>query len=408
MPKRRGAGEGCIFAVCRRCRKTLLNGRCPTCGGTDVLWGAVGDLGRGPDGKRRRKFVYGKTRKDVAERLKKLLADIQAGTFVDPGRLTVAQFLERWLEDAARHTVRPVTYETYRRYLRVHAIPVIGHLRLAKIQPTDLQHLYASRLQAGKSRRTIEQLHAILHRAFDQAVKWGLLARNPADAVDAPRPTKRQPKVLTPPQAEQLMKALAGDRLAAMWYLALATGLRRAELVALRWTDLDLDNKTLRVERTAEEVEGQGLIWTPPKTEKGRRQVLLPDEAVALLRRHRARQAEERLKLGPGYQDHGLVYCWPDGRPLRPSWVTRRFRELAQAAGAPPGITLHKLRHTHVTFLFLAGVHPKVVQERLGHSTITVTLDTYTHVLPTIQEEVVQKLNALLPKASEAEADVNG
>lgn len=379
MAKKRSNGEGSIYPV---------NGK----------WAAAISLGRGPDGKLKRKTVYGKTQREVREKLQALQAELLAGRLVNPERMTVGEYLDTWLKDVVVHTVRPTTHESYARYVRLHITPTLGKLQLSKLQPMHLQHLYSELLSAGKSKRTVQYLNAILHRALKHAVRQRLIISNPADAVDAPRPDRKEMKVFTSGQLEQLVKAMAGDRLAPLYYLAIATGCRRGELIALRWSDVDWARPAISINRTAEEVSG-GIIWTEPKTARSRRSVPLPAKAAALLKAHKARQAEEKLRLGKEYEDQGLVFARPDGRPLSPSHVSKHFTSILRKAGLPH-IRLHDLRHTHATLLLAAGIHPKIVSERLGHSTITLTFDTYCHVTHTMQDAAAKRVDADLPTAT--------
>lgn len=376
MPRRRGRGEGSIFKR------------------SDGKWAAEVSLGHSFDGKRRRKTIYGRTRKEVHDKLLALQQDIGTG-LAEPSRMTVGQYLQHWLDSAAAHTVRPVTLAVYRQYVRLYADPWIGHIPLSKLQPLQLQQLYTERLQAGLSRRTVQYVHAILRRSFNQAVKWGMIPRNPTAAVDAPRPTRREMQVLTPQQVEQLVQTMTGDPYFALYYLAIATGCRRGELVALRWADVDWRRPSITINRTAEEVKGKA-VFTEPKTARSKRLIPLPEEAVSALAEHKRQQ--DQAREDPDYEDHDLVFCQPNGQPLRPGYVTEHFLTFLRRAQLPR-IRLHDLRHTHATMLLAAGVHPKIVSERLGHSTISLTLDTYSHVLPTMQDEVTRKLDALLPKA---------
>lgn len=391
--------RGSIYQRCSECRKTMVKPsgrgrpRCPKCGGTDGFWVGEVMVGRRADGKRDRRTFYGKTREEVEAQINLALADSQRGLLADPTRETLAQFVERWLTDVAAHTVRPVTLESYRATLGPHVFRnQIGDLQLAKLTPMHLQQRYTEMLAQGLSRRTVQYVHSILHRALDQAVKWNLLARNPADAVDVPRPTRTEMTTLTPDQAHTLMDALQGDNLGAFYVMALLTGARRGELLALRWQDVDLKRGTIQIERTAERIRGQGVVFTEPKTAKSRRMIPLPASAVDLLKQHRKQQLEERLHAGEFYEDHGLVFARPNGAPWNPDHVTQHFAVVLNRAGLPH-IRLHDLRHTHATWLLQEGIHPKVVSERLGHSTTTLTMDVYSHVLPTMQAEAARTLD---------------
>lgn len=347
-----------------------------------------------PNGQRR--HYYARTRQEVARKLHQALKAIQDGLPLAPERQTVWQYLETWLETAARPTVRPMTYEGYERTLRLHVIPEIGSVRLARLAPQALSLLYQRLLDKGLSARTVQLTHAILHRALRQAVRWRLIPVNPADAVDAPRPERREFAVLGLEESRRLLEAARGDRLEALYAVALACGLRQGEILGLRWQDLDLEAGTLAVRQQAQRVQGR-WVFPEPKTAAGRRSVTLPALAVDALRRHRARQVEERLQLGPAWQDElDLVFTNAIGGPIeKQNLVRRSFRPLLERAGLPR-VRFHDLRHSAATLLLAGGIHPRVVQERLGHSTISVTMDIYSHVMPTLQREAADHLDRAL------------
>lgn len=370
MAGRRGRGEGAIYKR------------------ADGFWCASITVGYDEKGKRRRRTVYGQTKTEVREKLARLHADSVTGSLVVPSRETLGAFLLRWLEDVARTTVRATTHMRYESLVRTHILPRVGGLGLAKLEPRQVQALYSRMETEGAGPRTIELVHAVLHRALDQAVKWGLLMRNPTDAAEKPRVPKRKMQTLSPEQARQLLEAAKEDRLEAVFVLAVATGLRQGELLALHWEDIDLDGGMLMVRHTLQDVRGE-LRLEEPKTSKGRRRVDLPAFAVEALRRHKDRMAEEG-------HDKAWVFCDNKGGPLRVSnFLRRSFLPLLQRAGLPR-IRFHDLRHTAATLLLSKGVHPKVVQERLGHAQIAITLDTYSHVLPSMQREAASKLDDLL------------
>jgi len=363
-------------------------------------------LGRGPDGRRlyRSHTVEGTKRKAQNE-LNDLLSKLQRGEYVAPSRMTVGEYLERWLADYARVNVAAKTFERYAEIVHVHLAPALGHHLLPRLQPLHIQAYYSDALQRGRrdgggglSAQTVLHHHRVLREALQQAVRWQLLARNPADAVEPPRAQRREMEAFDQAEVERLLDTARGTRLALPVLLGVTTGLRRGELLGLRWQDVDLDGAKLAVRQSLEQTKAGGLAFKQPKTQKGRRVVTLPPIAVEALRRHRADQARERLLLGPAYEDHGLVLAQADGRPVNPEDVTRAFKRLARKAGIRP-LSLHKLRHTHATLLLGANVHPKVVSERLGHATVGITLDTYSHVLPHLQEEAARKIDALLARS---------
>jgi integrase len=266
---------------------------------------------------------------------------------------------------------------------------------LAKLTPQQIAACYGDLLAKGLAPRTVQYAHAVLHRALDQAVRWNLIVRNPTDAVDAPRPQRKEIAVLNAEQAQRFLDAAKGDRLHALYVLALMTGMRQGELLGLRWQDVDLGAGSVSVRRTLVRTS-QGWSWAEPKTAKGRRTVALPAIAVEALRQHRIKQLEERLRAGSIWDDHDLVFPNHTGKPLeRQNVVKRSFRPLLNRAGLPA----NRLRHSAATLLLLLGEHPKVVQERLGHSTIGVTMDTYSHVLPDMQRKAADRLDTLFAAA---------
>lgn len=376
MPKRRGPGEGSIYQR------------------QDGRWVAEIYVSRDSAGKRRSKYFYGATQKEVLGKRTRALSDRQRGLPVDPDRQTVKDFLTRWLADSVKGKNAPRTHESYSGVVNRHIIPAIGHLRLTKLTPQHLQHLYQVKQEEGLT-RAVRLMHAVLHRALDQALRWGLVYRNVADAVDAPRVTRREMQVLSPEQAGQFLDASRGDRLHALYVLAIGCGLRQGELLGLKWADVDWDNSTLQVQRQLQYMNGE-FVFSEPKSQKARRTVALPALAVAALKTHKAKQAAERLALGPVWEDNDLVFTSEAGAPLHKSSLRiRSFNPILERAGVPK-VRFHDLRHTAATLLLARGVHPKLVQEQLGHSQISLTLDTYSHVLPTMKKDVAAQMDAIL------------
>lgn len=270
-------------------------------------------------------------------------------------------------------------------------------MKLAKLSPLHLQAFYSDKLNEGLSRRTVQLLHAIVHKALECAVKWQLVGRNVADAVEAPRPERQEVRPLTEEEVSRFLAVAHAEdpRMYPFWLLAIHTGMRRGELLALTWEAVDLAKGTVEVRQSLTEAFGR-LVMTQPKTAKGKRLIEITPPVVEALRRHRHEQRKERLAFGPDYEDHGLVFCQPNGKPLHPSTVTRwHFKRLLEKAGLP-NVRFHDLRHTTATLLLKQGVHPKVVQERLGHANISITLDTYSHLVPGTQREAGAKLDAIL------------
>jgi integrase len=360
---------------------------------SDGRWVGVLHLGY-IDGKRQRKYIYGKTQRDVQAQLTAARAAQQQGQRPTSGRLTVAQYLSRWLTDSVQPSVRPRTYASYAQLVRLHLAPGLGRTQLAQLQPHDVQTFMNRKLASGLSPRTVQYLHAILRRALGQALKWGLVHRNVAKLVDPPRVRRPEIHPLTPEQARAFLDAARGDRLEALYSVALAIGLRQGEALGLRWEHIDLDGGELRVRVALQRIAGK-LQLVEPKTRQSRRTIPLPQVAVNALRAHRVSQLEERLLAGDRWVDTGLVFCTPKGTPLDARNVTRRFQKLLKQTDLPHQ-RFHDLRHTCATLLLVQGVPPRVVMEILGHSQISLTMDTYTHVVPALKREAASRMDALL------------
>ena len=283
--------------------------------------------------------------------------------------------------------------------MNLHIKPVIGGHRLSKLTPADVQRLYADRLAFGLSPTSVRHVHGVLHRALGQAVRWGLVGRNVSDVVDLPRRSTPEAKAWNASEAATFLAAAADDELEALWRLALLAGMRRGELLGLLWKDLDLDRGSLSVRRTLSRGSDSRLVASEPKTQKGKRQIALPPSVVESLRRHRVAQLQHRLSIGPAYEDHDLVFAKATGHALHPNTVAKRFRALTAKAGLKQ-IRFHDLRLTCATLLLADGVHPKIVQERLGHADIAMTMNLYSHVTANMQRQAANRLVALLDAVS--------
>jgi integrase len=366
----------------------------------------VYDRGRDPQtGKRRQEWDSGYATKKAAEAaLAETLGHVNRGDHVPRSHATVAELGEEWLTTIAP-TLRPSTHASYARNLRLHVFPYVGGARIGQVDGGTLNGLYAQLLAEGSrhnrhggggprglSARSVRYVHTICHRMFKDAVKWGRLARNPADAADPPRATSAGSPEVEPWTTDELrtfMQRAREDRNYAAYVFLATTGMRRGEALGLRWSDVDLDTARASVRQTLIAVRHTVEFGTP-KTAKGRRTVALDAGTVAVLREHRKRQAAERLAIGSGWQDHGLVFTAVDGSPLHPERFSRSFDRLVTRLGLRR-IRLHDLRHGWATMALASGqVHPKVVQERLGHSTISITLDTYSHVAGALHAEAAE------------------
>jgi len=335
-----------------------------------------------------RRAIYAKTRKEASEKLTEAQANVQKGITADAGATTVGTFVERWLEDSVRGSVRQSTYDRNESICRVHLIPMLGRKKLKALNAADVQRFYRDRLDSGLSSASVHKLHVVLHKALKQATRWGLVPRNVADDVDPPKVHKEEVTPLTREEARKFLDTVRGDRLEALYVVAVQCGLRQGELLALRWEDVDLEARTFQVRRTLAR-EGSKLSVGPTKTAKARRTVKLTQDATEALRSHLARQLEEIGGAGDYWQESGLVFCTCKGTLVNPTNLRKRsFAPLLKRAGLPT-MTFHQLRHTAATILLLKNVNPKVVSEMLGHATIAITLDTYSHVLPNMQDSAV-------------------
>jgi integrase len=334
----------------------------------------------GPDGKRR--YVSGKSKEEARKALREARSGADQGIVFDAESLRVGEYLDRWLSDSVRDTVRQRTYERYESIVRVHIKPAFGRIKLKSLTPNHVRTLYRKKLDSGLAPRTVNYVHTTLHKALKDAVSDGLVPRNAA-SVKAPRPDKPEIRPLSPDQARKLIAAAreACDRFEALYVLALHCGLREGELLGLRWDDVDFggSSATVHVRRTLSETR-TGHKFEKPKNGKGR-SVKCSQKATEALRSHRARQGEERLRVGSLWQDNGLVFPTTTGTTMSgTNLLGRHFKPLLTRAELP-AIRLHDLRHTCATILLMAGKHPKYVQELLGHASINITLDTYSHVI---------------------------
>ena len=342
----------------------------------------------------KRRTVYGKTRKEAAEKLTKAMADRDGGLVFDAENQTVGEYLQRWLNDSVRGSVKPVTFENRARVVRVHISPALGRIKLKALAPAHVQGFYRAKLDEGLASSSVHTIHSVLHTALKRAVKLELVPRNAAAAVDPPRPRPKEIRPLDAAQAKALLSAARGDRLEAVYVLAVTAGLRISELLALKWEDVDLERGVLHVRRTLSAADS-GPTFTTPKSGKGRG-IKLTGQAVDALKRHRATQNEERLRLGSMWEDWGLLFCAERGTPSSRRTLTRcSFKPLLKRAGLPD-IRFHDLRHTCATLLLSRGHHPKLVQELLGHASVAITLDRYSHVLPGMSDQTAAAMESAL------------
>jgi integrase len=344
----------------------------------------------------KRKSIYCKTQQEAIKVARKVNHEKDQGMLISTEDQTLSTFLTTWLQDTAQPRLRDRTYLRYRELIELHVLPMLGKVKLQKLSPQHLQRLYNQKREEGYAPQTIKHIHRVLHRALNDALKWDLVAKNVCDAVDAPRVPKQEMKALTPEQAQQFLEAAKGSPLEALFVLALTTGMRRGELLALQWTDIDFVRGILQVRRTITRLPKRGFVVSEPKTTKSRRAIQLTELAIDALKRHRTKQHETRLKAGAAWQSQDWVFCTDVGTPLDPTTMLRSsFWPLLAKAGVPK-IRFHDLRHSAASLLLSMGTHPKIVQELLGHSNISMTLDTYSHTIPSLQADAVSRLNTLL------------
>ena len=366
-------------------------------------WELKYDVGRdAKSGRRITKYLTVRgTKRDAQRELRRLLGTVDVGQHVDPGKLTVGQWLKQWLEEA-RHGVSRKTHERYSEIVNQHLVPALGNTQLAKLAPVHVQGFYSDALSSGRldgkgglSPQTVVHFGRVLHQAMKRATKLRLIATNPVDDATPPKVEEREMQTLTEEQAGKLLAAASTTRLYVPLVVALATGLRRGELLGLRWRDVNLDTGIITMARSIEQTK-EGLRPKTTKTTRGKRPIVLPASAVAVLRAHKVAQAEERLALGLGKSD--LVFTRVDGTMINPDSFSSWAKRVAKRAGCSHIMPVHGLRHTHITNLLLANVHPKVASERAGHSRVGFTLDRYSHCIPSLQEDAAARIDAGLSK----------
>jgi integrase len=340
-------------------------------------------------------------KRDAQRELRAILTAIDHGAYADATKMTVAVWLKQWL-DEAQHVVARKTHERYDEIVTLHLIPALGAIPLAKLAPVHIQTYYTQALECGRrdgtgglSAQTVVHHARVLSAALGRARALRLIATNPIEGTSQPQVQRQEIEVLEPAEAATLLSAARGTRMFQTIFLALATGLRRSEILGLRWSDVDLARRTLTVAQALEQTTSGGLALKVPKTKRSRRTIALSPAVVEELQAHRAKQGAERLALGMGRDPAALVFTGIVGEPLRPDGITWRFAKIVKLAGVKR-ISFHGLRHTHATDLLRAGVHPKIASERLGHSSIAVTMDIYSHALPALQEEAAQRIDAAL------------
>ena len=363
MAKRRSKGEGSIY----------FNDRIDR-------WVAQVTF---PNGQRKSKSS--KSQKEVRDWLIDQRTKLLDGLYITDDQITLGRFLERYMEDVAIYSLRPRTYERYLGIIKNHIEPDIGRIKLHALRPDQVQTFYTKKLNEGLSKHTVRYIHAVLHKALNQAFRWSLVIRNVADLVEKPRLERKAISTWSADEVNRFLDAVSEHRWYPIYTLAVYTGMRQGEILGLHREDVDLGNGIINVKHQLSVIRRQGLVITEPKSEKARRPITISASVIDIIKHH----------LGLIDKGPGLLFTTSTGNPISPRNVLRHFKTVIEQTGLPE-IRFHDLRHTHATLLLAAGVHPKVVQERLGHSQISLTLDTYSHVIPSLQTEAAEQFEAIL------------
>ncbi|WP_062225700.1 tyrosine-type recombinase/integrase [Aureimonas frigidaquae] len=366
-------------------------------------WAIILDVPDPENGRRRRKWhSFRGTKREAQSECARLITQLKHGGYTEPTKTTLAQFLDRWIEHEAS-SVSPKTLERYAEIARKNIVPLIGSTTLAKLKTGEIDAAWTKALATGRrdgkgglAPRTVHHMRRVLIKALNQAVVWEMIAKNPAALSKPPKVERKAMSAYGAATTAQLLDAVRGTRIYVPVLLAVMCGLRRGEIVAMRWANVDLEGRRLAVVETAEQTKGE---VRRKETKSGRGRVIdLSASTVEELRKHRVAQAEEQLQLGIRPDDNSFVVAQIDGKPLQPNSLTHEWTRIL-AKTALPRIRFHDLRHSHATQMLAAGIHPKVAQERLGHSTIAITLDIYSHVMPGMGADAAEQVDAAIRKA---------
>lgn len=361
------------------------------------------DEPRGADGRRKQKMLAckGMNKRQAEQRLRDILTNLHNGAYIAPSSMTFSEYLHKWL-DFEKEKIAPQTHERYVEMAEKHIIPALGALKLDKIKPLAIQEYCSKALKSGRvdgkgglAPKTVRNLHGMIHASLAQAVKWQLLSANPADAAEPPRAPRKEIRTANAEDIAKLWAAAANTKYRIPILIALATGMRRGEVVGVKWDDFDAGRKILMVRRSLTQTR-RGVEEKETKTGRAR-VVMIPDSLITELQAHRKEQELRKSILGDEYVDEGWICADLHGERLSPKWLGNQFTRMAQSVGV--GLTLHGLRHTQATTLIMAGVPVKVVSERLGHSTVTITQDIYAHVMPHMQQQAADVMEEVLSAA---------
>jgi integrase len=367
----------------------------------DGRWMAAATIGG------QRVYFYGSSQGEAAEKLDKALQESRDGVYIKPTKQTFGDWLNIWLKEYSKPAIRPTTYDSYEYIIRVHINPALGLIPLKELQPSQIQKFYNTKNKT-LSPSTVRHMHIVINQALDQALKEGKIIRNPAKATKPPKIEKKEARYLTPEQLAGFLESISDDRWYSAFIVDLNSGMRLGELCALKWSNVDLQKGTVTVKEAVSRINKNGkwiFHFHPPKSKKGLRTIPLPSGAVEELKRLKKRQNEEKLRLQITglYQDNGFIFTWEDGRMVDPTYLSKHFLKLIRQHGL--SVNFHGLRHSYASALLAAGEHPKVVQELLGDSTISVVLDTYSHVLPGLKERAASRLEGVFEKKKPSSAN---
>ena len=382
--KRRGHGEGTVFL-----RK-------------DGRWQASFIDSNG-----KRRYFYGLKQSEALERMRRAQEEDKQGILASGPNQLLGVYITEWLEHVHKPTIRIASYLTYRSMIKNHILPALGQLTLRQLTPQQVQAFYSTLLNEKKlAPQTVSLIHAILHSALENAVRWNLVPRNVTALVSSPQTEQYEPVVISPDEAKRLLDLARGNRMYAIVLLAVTTAARRGEILSLRWSDIDLKQGVIFIHRTMNRYSGYGFVENDAKTRAGRRKVVLPAVVLQALLEHKAMQEDARQKASAKWKERNLVFCTSTGNYIQPAYVWERFRKLLAKAGLPD-MRFHDLRHSAATILLTMGVHPKVVQELLGHSSIAITMNVYSHLLPSMQGDAMGMINDVFKDDEEEEKEEN-